>query len=206
MNTVSMLVSVPFCSLRKPYSREFLDTETVPPPSTVYGFLLSYVGEEDRTKYVGTRIACVVVSTPLVSTVLRSSWRMKNALPPGVGSNTRPDYQRVLYNLVFGLYVKGELAKRLYKACQNPESVDRFGVLSFGESTGIIDSVKFSPEWPLCDGQWLTRDDKGEYSLSVWADHANNRDAIWGQFNLVPGGFGEPPGNDPRWVKIERPS
>ena len=99
MDAISLLVSVPICSFRKPYAREFFETERIPPPATVYGFLLSLVGEEDRHAYVGTRLAMAMVEEPSVSTILRTTWRIKSKLPPGIGNNKKPDYQEVLTGL-----------------------------------------------------------------------------------------------------------
>ena len=92
-----LAVSVPVCSFRKGFAREYLETEPAPPPSTVYGFLLSLVGEEDRNQHVGTRLSYALICKPQLSVVLRTAWRTKKKeLPPGVGANRRPDYQQLL--------------------------------------------------------------------------------------------------------------
>lgn len=78
MGAISLYVSAPVCCFRRPYAREYLEAETVPPPTTVYGFLLSLVGEEERERYEGTRIAIAMLSQPAVSTVLRTAWRFKS--------------------------------------------------------------------------------------------------------------------------------
>jgi len=75
---VNLLVSVPVCSFRKGFAREYLETEKVPPPSTVYGFLLSLVGEGDRSRYLGSRIAYAFINKPELSMALRTTWRIKN--------------------------------------------------------------------------------------------------------------------------------
>jgi CRISPR-associated Cas5-like protein len=51
-----------YCSFRKGSAREYLETEEVPPPTTVYGFLLSLVGKEERLAYAGTGLAYAVLS------------------------------------------------------------------------------------------------------------------------------------------------
>src|SRR5437868_7835792 len=88
-------VTVPIACFRRGLAREYLETETLPPPSTCYGFLLSLVGETDRRRHVGCRVAAVLISHPEKSVVLRTVWRVK-ARPLGSPGNTRPDYQQIL--------------------------------------------------------------------------------------------------------------
>lgn len=198
-----MRVEVPVCSLRKPHSREFLDSETVPPPSTVYGFLLSFIGEGDRSAHIGSCLAYAIVQEPIISTVLRKYWRVKDGRDPqGSGVNNRPELQKILCGLTFLLWVKGSLADRLLKAHEDPESIDRFGVLSLGESTGMVDTVKFFPEMNGQEGDWLSTCRKGRECLPVWADHTGNKETVWSNFQLVKGPLEEPPEGDPRWIEV----
>ena len=89
---ISLLVTIPVCGFRKGFAREYLETEQAPPPSTVYGFLLSLVGEEDRSMYLNSRISYALLRKPELSVVLRTSWRIKDKKTPmGVGVNRRPD-------------------------------------------------------------------------------------------------------------------
>jgi CRISPR-associated protein Cas5t len=130
MNAISMLVSVPVCSFRKPYAREFYETERFPPPATVYGFLLSLVGEEDREVYFGTRLALAVVEEPAVSTILRTTWRIKiKKSPPGTGNNKKPDYQEILTGLKLFICVGDcPLVERLrVSALDKQQSTDSVG-------------------------------------------------------------------------------
>src|SRR5436190_10694986 len=71
-------VTVPVACFRKGLAREYLETEALPPPSTCYGFLLSLVGETDRNRHIGCRIAPVLVGVPERSVVLRTVWKIKN--------------------------------------------------------------------------------------------------------------------------------
>ncbi len=206
MTTVSLRVSVPFCSFRKPYAREFLETERLPPPSTVYGFLLSLVGEEDRYAYIGTKLAVAIVKRPAVSMVLRTAWRVKNKkAPPGTGNNKRPDYQEILSGLVLGVWVAGgPLADRLTAAAKRRELIERFGGLSLGESRDLIDEIRFQPDW-TGTGLWLVAEETGEHALSVWVDHVGSKGTRWGQIRLLESLLSEPPLDDPRWVSISPP-
>jgi CRISPR-associated protein Cas5t len=54
-----------FLLLRSSVSwREYGKTYPVPPPSTVYGMLLSLVGETDAYKHCGVQLAIAMLSQP----------------------------------------------------------------------------------------------------------------------------------------------
>ena len=74
---LGVYVTVPIACFRKGLAREYLETESLPPPATCYGFLLSLVGETDRRAHIGCRVAAVLLSNPAKSVVLRTVWRGK---------------------------------------------------------------------------------------------------------------------------------
>jgi CRISPR-associated protein Cas5t len=131
-------------------AREYLETEEIPPPSTCYGFLLALVGEIDRRRHVGCRVTAALIGRPELSVVLRTVWRVKNR-PLGASGNTRPDYQQLLsgIELVVWLDSAGEppsdstLESRVTDALDPARrgAIHRFGGLSLGESTHLVDSV-----------------------------------------------------------------
>lgn len=204
--SVSLRLTVPVCGFRKGFAREYFETEEAPPPSTLYGFLLSLVGEEDRRRYLGTRLAYALLSQPELSLVLRSVWRIKEKSPPGLGSNRRPDYQEILTGLELGIWVgPGELAKRLKEAAVNPRAIVRYGGLSLGESRDLINDLNWFPKWPKREALWLTTDPQGDLPLPLWVDHVGSKSTIWEQFRLAPGELSEPPASDPRWITIAGP-
>src|SRR5438876_6823352 len=141
-------VTVPIASFRKGLAREYLETEPLPPPSTCYGFLLSLVGETDRRRHVGCRVAPALLNKPERSVVLRTVWRVKKT-PLGSSGNTRPDYQQLLAPVELAVWLDsseeakpgGNLETRVGRALDHPEMVDRFGGLSLGESTHLVDEV-----------------------------------------------------------------
>src|SRR5580698_3203169 len=92
---IGVYVTVPVACFRKGLAREYLETEPLPPPATCYGFLLSLVGETDRRRHIGCRVAPVLLNKPQMSVVLRTVWRVKKT-PLGSPGNTRPDYQQLL--------------------------------------------------------------------------------------------------------------
>lgn len=203
---ISLKLTVPVCGFRKGFAREYFETEEVPPPSTLYGFLLSLVGEEDRRRYLGTRLACALLSQPELSLVLRTVWRVKEKSPPGLGTNRRPDYQEILTGLELGLWVgPGALAQRLQEAAAHPQNIQRYGGLSLGESRDLINDINWFPNWPKREALWLAADLQGELPLPLWVDHVGSKGTIWGQFRLAPEQLSEPPASDPRWITIVGP-
>ena len=146
---LGVYVTVPVACFRKGLARAYLETELLPPPSTCYGFLLSLVGETSRDRHGGAAVTSSLLSTPDRSVVLRTLWRLKK-LPLGSSSNTRPDYQQLLsgVELVVWLDSRGEqaaptLEERVLGAL-DPSArgeVQRFGGLSLGESTHLVDEA-----------------------------------------------------------------
>lgn len=116
---IALIVTVPVACFRKGFAREYWETEDLPPPSTCYGFLLSLVGEFNRRRHIGVRIAPGLLpktaswsdpsrsvnNSPRYdydrSAVLRTMWRIKQRekdkqIALGSGGNVRPDIQELL--------------------------------------------------------------------------------------------------------------
>ena len=195
-------VTVPIACFRKGLAREYLETEALPPPATCYGFLLSLVGETRRARHVGCRIAPVLLNEPDQSVVLRTVWRVKKT-PLGSAGNTRPDYQQLLspVELVIWLDSTGEsggaetLVTRVTRALQQPETVSRFGGLSLGESSHLVNEVhaldrylaskEYAERRPV-QGQVFLLAPRGRLTLPVWVDHVGSSGTRYVTGNLVP--------------------
>lgn len=195
MATTAIFVSVPVTSFRAPHAREYLQSLDVPPPATVYGMLLSLVGETDRRRHSGCQIALACLTEAARSTLLRTSWHVKDLKqPPGIGSNKRPDFQEVLTGLRIAVFIrKGAteraeppLADRVEGALEAPGSVTRFGGLSLGESAHLVDDVRPLRDADLAPAKLLTEDPTGITSLPVWVDHVGSSGTRWGRFRLDP--------------------
>ena len=218
MDRIQLYVSVPIAGFRVVRSREYWDTYPCPPPSTVYGMLLSLVGETDRFVYKGTEIAISLLSKPSRSCVLRNRWRMKNRkLGFGQVENACPGFQEFLSDVRLSVWVrKGKdeksvsLCEKLASAINCPSSVSRFGGLSLGESTHLVNEIRFWRNNDPTEGRLLLKDDCGNLSLPIWPDYKTTYDTCWGQFRLsdfekldfrdntsLQGGI------DP-WIKIEK--
>lgn len=205
MADLSLRVTVPLCSFRRGTAREFLETDRVPPPSTVYGFLLSLIGEWDRNRYSGTGLAIALLGKPAVSKVIRTTWRYKKAqLGAGLGCNRTPDYQEVLSGLDFAVWIaQGELAENVQSALsQKGVGIEREGALCLGESRNLVDEVQLNPVWAGKTAEWLTPDKEGKISLPIWVDHVGGKKTRALSFSLVPKPLACPESDSPQWIRI----
>ncbi|MCD9186643.1 MAG: type I-MYXAN CRISPR-associated protein Cas5/Cmx5/DevS [Pyrinomonadaceae bacterium] len=190
METIGLYVSVPVASFRVPRAREYFETFPIPPPATVYGMLLSMIGEVNRRVYEGAEIAIALLSEPEYSVILRTLWRVKNKHSGlGLSENRRPDFQELLTSVRLAFWIRDEetaknsLTKRIQMSFENPSIVNRFGGLCLGESTYLVDEVKLLKEIPEDVCQFLLNDDDGDLSLPIWADHVGSS-TTWGQYSL----------------------
>lgn len=210
MDILHLYVSVPVAGFRVAQAREYWESYPCPPPSTVYGMLLSLVGEPNRLVHQGAELAIALISEPLHSVVLRTLWRVKDAKAgPGLENNKRPDFQELLSNIQLSVWVrqgaeKNEtktLLERLEGAVLCPKSVVRYGGLSLGESTHLVDEVRRWQEKDPKLGRVLLYDEQGDLSLPVWPDHIGSVGTRWGQFRLQEVTITtDPP--DQSWVTI----
>jgi CRISPR-associated protein Cas5t len=174
-------VNVPIACFRKGMAREYLETEMLPPPSTCYGFLLSLVGETKRARHVGCRVAPVLLNKSEISVVLRTVWRVKHT-PLGSPGNTRPDYQQLLTSVELVIWLDStdelgdgpRLEERVVQALTQPESINRFGGLSLGESTHLVDTVNRLEPDSTRKGRSYLLAERGRLTLPVWVDHVGS--------------------------------
>lgn len=170
-------VDVPICAFRPYESREYQDTHPMPPPSAVYGMLLSLCGirREHRDRHLGVRIAFAIESVPERAKVFRKLRRGKGL------DDLRPDYQDLLIGLKLQVWLQSgsdraepSLVERVMAALDRPQTVDRFGGLSLGESSYLVDSIEYQEPQGEQMLYFLKPDPAGFYSLPVWIDHAAN--------------------------------
>lgn len=211
-HSIALYISVPVASFRVPRAREYFETLPCPPPSTVYGMLLSLVGETNRHAHEGAEIAVALVSQPEYSVVLRTLWRVKSRKQAlGQGENKRPDFQELLTGVRIVVWVRrgtaetaaSPLANRVQQAVTQPHTVARFGGLSLGESTHLVDELRVAREADAVAGKMLLQDESGELSLPIWPDHVGSRNTSWRQFTLSDGLVGALP-DERAWVAIQR--
>jgi CRISPR-associated protein Cas5t len=137
----------------------------------------------DRHRHVGARVCAGLLGATNRSTVLRTLWRAKDrATLPGVGSNSRPDYQELLTNVRLVVWLdsseeesQGEtLESRVALALDHPGRIERFGGLSLGESTHLVDWVGRLREGATKQAEAYLLAGDGRLSLPVWVDHVGS--------------------------------
>ena len=187
---IGLKVTVPIACFRKGMSRQYLETESIPHPSTCYGFLLSLVGETERERHQGVRVTSCLLSQPVRSLVLRTVWRVKDKKSqPGVNTNKSLDYQQLLTDVRLIIWLDsseeenqdGPLLEERVKIALDPArrgDIDRFGGLSLGESTHLVDEVNLvNPETlsldddEIANAQILSCGPDGHQAWTVWVDH-----------------------------------
>lgn len=195
---LGVYVNVPVAGIRKGHAREYLETHPIPPPATCYGFLLSLIGERDRSRHIGCRVTAVILTELSKSVVLRKIWRVKN-LDLSSPKNIRPDFQELLSNLELILWLDSTeeraaacmtLEERVKNAIAQPESINRSGGLSLGESTHLVNEVTLVNEsmgfTKAVVGKAFLLERKGNLTLPVWVDHVSSIQTRYATGNLVP--------------------
>ncbi|MEM9541482.1 MAG: type I-MYXAN CRISPR-associated protein Cas5/Cmx5/DevS [Cyanobacteria bacterium P01_E01_bin.42] len=199
-------INANFATFTQPRAREYAASFPYPPPATVYGLLLSLVGECDRAVHQGVRLAIGMVSQPRSvmltrskkleqeprsTTVLRKVRRLKKT-DLNHPSNSRPDFQEVLCGIDFVVGVdsqgdRNDLEARIVNALRHPETVDRFGGLSLGESRDLVNDIRILEELPEA-ARWLVVSRRGQ-TLPVWVNYRGARGTRWACFE--EGAFGD---------------
>jgi len=192
VNGLALYVSAPVASFRVPYAREYLETFACVPPSTVFGALLSAVGEAERLRHGGAELALAMIGQPRRSLVLRTTWRIKDRKePPGTGNNMKPDFQEILTHVKVAIWLRPgaeearpSLAERVGAALASPKTVERFGALSLGESTHLIDELRLLHPQDADEADFLVPDAQGDLTLPLWPDHVGTAATRWAQVRL----------------------
>ena len=205
---IALRVDVPIASFPTSRSREYRETYPVPPPSTVYGMLLSLVGETDRHKHCGVKIAIALLSEPSKSVTLRKIRRFKKKKIDHK-KNTRPDFQELLTGIELIIWINSEedtakpsLCDRISQAFSNPALVNRFGALCLGESRDLVDRIDLLPENERVQSlQWLMKDEYGYLSLPYWVDRVGSKKTRWLRYAWENREQQQPP--DSSWTIIQ---
>lgn len=207
---IGLRVTVPIACWRKGAAREFLETEQLPPPATAYGMLLSLVGETDRDLHRGCRVTTGIFEIGEVSTVIRTLWRIKDPKQAqGVGENAKPDFQQLIVNSDVLVVCDGSddgaspsLEQRVIAAMTDPKSISRFGGLSLGESTHLVNDlwlIRTSDRFHK-PARVFVMEQEGNLTLPIWVDHVGSAGTRYAVGSLEE--LAELPGRD-RVPRIE---
>lgn len=171
----------PCTSFPRSFARDYKETYRYPPPSTIYGFLLSLVGEVDLAAHLGVKLAIGLIGNePPISRIVRKQRHHKfsrehlGTYPTSKFS--KPNHHELLTDLQVAVQIDSSeesasvtLEERVAIALSTPEQITRFGGLSLGESWALVNGVRPYRE---TDGtiRWLAVDNRGLISLPVWID------------------------------------
>ncbi|MDS3860586.1 CRISPR-associated protein Cas5 [Thermosynechococcaceae cyanobacterium BACA0444] len=194
---ITLHIEVPYASFRKSYARSLAETYPFPPPATVYGMLLSLVGERFRANHSGVKLALAFARQPRISRTLR---RMSGAK---YGVSRTPDFIETLCGIDFLCWVDSSqetngrtLEARLTEAIITPERVNRTGIVSLGLSDDAVDDISLIsdlPDWSekLCQWNgnfqgwhWLNPQNNGQIELPIWVDHVGAFHTRWRRYQF----------------------
>jgi CRISPR-associated protein Cas5t len=205
-----LYLECPCTSFPRSFARDYKETYRYPPPSTVYGFLLSLVGEVDIMAHWGVKIAIGIIGDdPPISRIVRKQRHHKfsrdhlSTYPTSKFS--KPNHQELLTDLRIVVHLDSseekstiKLTERVAIAISTPEQITRFGGLSLGESWALVNGARLYRE---TDGKirWLVKDNRGLISLPVWIDRTTGQ-GTFSRFSFSDNSFSEA-----SWVQIQMP-
>ncbi len=193
----ALRIHIPITCFRKPHAREYAETFPIAPPATIFGMLLSMIGEENRLQHASARLAIARLVESPKSKVLRTFYRLKNINDLCDGTNRVPDWQELLTDVRMAIWIMdgdsepaekshGTLRQRVQNVLENPASVDRFGALCCGESTHLVDGVWFLAAKPIQIGEQIEHlipSPMGWLTLPIWPDHIGSKGTRWASFD-----------------------
>lgn len=182
-----LFIDVPISAFRPYESREYQDTHPLPPPSAVYGMLLSLVGvrREYKARHRGVALAVATEVLPPRSKVFRKLRR------GGDLEVLRPDYQDLLIGLKLWVWLADgndgatpKLPALVAAALRSPQHVTRSGGLSLGESSYLVNVVTIRSPIARQRLTFLCPRPDGFHNLPTWVDHEDARHTIRRRFDL----------------------
>jgi CRISPR-associated protein Cas5t len=183
---MQLYLDCPCTSFPRSFARDYKETYRYPPPSTLYGLLLSWVGEADMSAHLGVMLAIGIIGDdPPISRIVRKQRHHKfskthmGTYPTSKFS--KPNHQELLTDLQVAVQIDSseekatvKLTERVEIALSTPSQITRFGGLSLGESWAMINGIRTYRE---TDGKirWLKKDDRGLISLPVWINRTTTQ-------------------------------
>lgn len=181
-----LYLDCPCTSFPRSFARDYKETYRYPPPSTIYGLLLSLVGEVDRMAHVGVKIAIGIIGDdPPISRIVRKQrhhkFGVKHLGTYPTSQFSKPNHHELLTDLQVAIQIDSseelaavKLIDRVAIALSTPEQITRFGGLSLGESWALVNGARLYRE---TDGliRWLVKDNRGLIALPVWIDRTTSQ-------------------------------
>jgi CRISPR-associated protein Cas5t len=209
MLMIHLYLECPCTSFPRSFARDYKETYRYPPPSTLYGLLLSWVGEVDLLAHSGVKLAIGIVGDdPPISKIVRKQRHHKFSIKQlgtyPTSQFSKPNHQELLTDLRISIQIDSSeetanvtLEDRIAIALSTPEQIVRFGGLSLGESWALLNGIRGFRE---TDGEarWLVKDMRGLIGLPVWVDRKTTQ-GTFQRFSFSPDL------TDHCWVKITPP-
>jgi CRISPR-associated protein Cas5t len=202
-----LYLDCPCTSFPRSFARDFKETYRYPPPSTIYGLLLSLVGEVDMKAHVGVKIAIGIIGDdPPISRIVRKQrhhkFSVKHLGTYPTSQFSKPNHHELLTDVKIAIDINSseetatiKLEERIAIALSTPTQITRFGGLSLGESWAMVNGVRIYRE---SDGKirWLMKDSRGLIGLPVWINRETTQ-GTFQRFSFLENGF-----SDDCWVSI----
>ncbi len=219
MEPLCLFVDVPMASFRPMWSREYQETYPVPPPSTIYGMLLSLIGveREEKARHANVKIAIALQDQSESGRVFRKFRRVaqtRNDADPL--TDRRPDYQELVLWLKFWLWVDDSEADKLFTEKigealdkRRRKNIIRHGALCLGESSHMVNEIKLAvgdANPTEREGRFLVRDKTGFLTMPVWTDHKNDIPHVETFTLLSPALLPACPLEGDKWITIAPPA
>ncbi len=192
-------IEAPYASFRKSYARSFAETYPLPPPATIYGMLLSLVGERFRHRHEGVRLAFAYKRIPKIATTLRKLSRFKYGIASKQSKlGNQPDFIETLCGIDLLCWVDSQnepskdenqtangqnLETRILTALQTPSDVERYGLVCLGLSDDLVNDISIYQSG--CD-YWhrLVPSKTGTMELPAWVDHVGAAKTRWQRYHF----------------------
>ncbi|MBD2019220.1 CRISPR-associated protein Cas5 [Leptolyngbya sp. FACHB-36] len=176
-----LYLDCPCTSFPRSFARDYKETYRYPPPSTVYGLLLSLVGEVDMMAHIGVKLGIGIIGDdPPISRIVRKQrhhkFSVKHLGTYPTSQFSKPNHHELLTDLQVVIQLDSseesaavKLSDLVAIALSTPGQISRFGGLSLGESWALINGARLYRE---ADGvvRWLVKDNRGLIGLPVWID------------------------------------
>lgn len=207
-----LYLECPCTSFPRSFARDYKETYRYPPPSTVYGLLLSLVGQVDLMAHVGVKLAIGMIGhDPPISRIVRKQrhhkFSVKHLGTYPTSQFSKPNHHELLTDLRIVIRIDSteevaavKLVDRVAVALSTPDQITRFGGLSLGESWAMVNGLRAYREE---DGQirWLIKDSRGLIALPIWI----NRQTTQGTFQRFSISAPSSPFTENCWISIEPP-
>lgn len=185
--SIIIQITAPIASNRKAYANNYGESYSYISPITVYGFLLSLVGEHNIKAHENVQLAFAYKNKPEKSRLIKKQTKIKLGILGKAFSKKdsrdveglTPDYIEKLsdVNMICSIDSSREigtkkLEERVVEAIKHPENIFRsVGVLSLGTSDDLIDDLYLLDSILGEKLLKLVPNKRGKFEMPIWLNH-----------------------------------